>query len=165
MPLVGLALSFGAVVQEQALATRSDDDPLAAVQLYVDAFNKADEQAMAACFAADGHILDGMAPHIWSGPSTARDWWRDVQHEAEHLALGDFFMTLGAPLHNAVTDDAAYVVAPATLVFKARGQQITQTGALFTVALRKIAGHWRIAAWTWSKGAGGGTGDVARSNA
>ena len=147
------------------MSIQSEDDAVAAVQRYVDAFNEADEQGMTACFAADGFILDGMAPHIWSGTSTARDWWSDVQHEAGHLGLSDFSMTLGPPLHNNVTGDAAYVVAPGTLEFRVRGQQVTQTGALFTVALRRVAGNWLIAAWAWSKGAGGGTADVARSDA
>jgi len=30
-------------------------------------------------------------------------------------------------------------------------KQHTQTGALFTVALCKLAGEWRIAAWAWAK--------------
>ena len=32
------------------------------------------------------------------------------------------FITLGEPLHNNVTGDAAYVVVPATMTFKLRGQ-------------------------------------------
>jgi len=45
-----------------------------------------------------------------------------------------------------------HVVVPATMTFKVRGHQITQTGAMFTVALRKLAGEWRIRAWAWTKG-------------
>jgi hypothetical protein len=44
------------------------------------------------------------------------------------------------------------VVVPATMTFKLRGEQITQTGAVFTVALRKLSDGWRIAAWAWAKG-------------
>ena len=60
--------------------------------------------------------------------------------------------------------DAAYIVAPATLTFRVRGQPVTQSGALFTVALRREQGEWLIAVWAWSKGAGLGTGDVARAS-
>jgi len=35
---------------------------------------------------------------------------------------------------------------------KVRGKQMTQSGAVFTVALRNIADGWRIAAWAWAKG-------------
>jgi hypothetical protein len=36
--------------------------------------------------------------------------------------------------------------------FKVRNQEILQTGAMFTVALQKLAEGWRIAAWAWAKG-------------
>jgi hypothetical protein len=29
---------------------------------------------------------------------------------------------------------------------------VNQTGAVFTVALRKLAEGWRIVAWAWAKG-------------
>jgi hypothetical protein len=38
------------------------------------------------------------------------------------------------------------------MTFKVRGQQATHTGAIFTVALRRLAEGWRIAAWAWAKG-------------
>jgi hypothetical protein len=41
----------------------------------------------------------------------------------------------------------------ATMTFKVHGQQIAQSGATYTVALRKLAAGWRIRAWAWAKGA------------
>ena len=64
----------------------------------------------------------------------------------------NYFVTLGEPLHNNITGDSAYVVGPATMKFKVQSQEILQTGAMFTVALRKLAEGWRIAAWAWAKG-------------
>jgi hypothetical protein len=130
----------------------SSDNPVTAVQRYIDAFNKGDVDGMAACFAIPGSILDGMAPHVWHGATAARDWYRDVLVESEHVGAGDYFVTLGAPLHANVTGDAAYVVAPATMTFKVHGMQVTQSGATFTTALRKVEGNWRIASWAWAKG-------------
>ena len=127
-------------------------DPLATVKQYINAFNKSDEGAMAATFAVPGSILDGMAPHLWVGPTASQDWYRDVLIEGEQHGATDYFVTLGEPMHNNVTGDSAYVVVPATMTFKVQGQQITQTGAVFTVALRKLAEGWRIAAWAWAKG-------------
>jgi hypothetical protein len=46
---------------------------MAAVRQYVDAFNSGDEQAMAAACADPMQILDGMSPHVWQGPTAARD--------------------------------------------------------------------------------------------
>lgn len=126
--------------------------PRSAVESYIDAFNRQDANGMAACFAEQGVILDGMAPHLWTGRSAATDWWRDVLAEGEHLGAGDYRVTLGEPAHTIVTGDSAYIVAPATMTFKLKGQPITQTGAGLTFALTKQNGSWRIAAWAWSKG-------------
>lgn len=130
----------------------STSDPVAAVRQYIDAFNKGDAAAMAATFAVPGSILDGMPPHVWQGPTAAQDWYRDVLVEAKQHGASDYFVTVGEPLHNNVTGDSAYVVVPATMTFKLQGKQVTQSGAVFTVALRKVAEGWRIAAWAWTKG-------------
>lgn len=126
--------------------------PLATVQAYLDAFHAGDSAAMAAAFAADASILDGMAPHLWLGPTAALDWYRDVLAEGAHLGASAYRVTLGEPVHNDITGDRAYIVAPATMTFDLNGTRITQTGAVFTVALRRLADGWRISAWAWSKG-------------
>ncbi|HZA10137.1 YybH family protein [Mycobacterium sp.] len=128
------------------------DTPLAALQQYIDAFNSGDARGMAATFAVPGSILDGMAPHVWQGPTAAEDWYGDVLVEGEQHGASGYAVTLGEPLHNNVTGDSAYVVVPATMTFDTDGRQVTQSGALFTVALRRIPEGWRIAAWAWSKG-------------
>jgi hypothetical protein len=127
-------------------------DPMAAVHQYIDDFNKGDGEAMSATFAVPGLILDGMAPHVWQGPTASQDWYRDVLIEGERHGASDYFVTLGEPLHNNITSDSAYVVVPATMTFKIHGQQVVQNGAVFTVALRKLADGWRISAWAWAKG-------------
>jgi hypothetical protein len=127
-------------------------DPVAAVRQYIDSFNKCDEKGMAATFAVPGSILDGMAPHVWQGPTASQDWYRDVLIEAKQHGASNYFVTLGEPLHNRTTGESAYVVIPATMAFKVHGQQVTQSGAIFTVALRKLAEGWRITAWAWTKG-------------
>ena len=128
-------------------------DPVAVVRQYVDAFNKGDAKGMAATFAVPGSILDGMAPHLWQGPTAAHDWYKDVLIEGKQHGASDYSVTVGEPLHNNVTGDSAYVVVPATMTFKMGGKQVTQSGAFFTVALRRLAEEWRIAAWAWTKGA------------
>ncbi len=55
-------------------------------------------------------------------------------------------------MHVDVTGDSAYVVVPASMTFKLRGKQVTQSGAIFTTALRKVGDSWRIHAWAWAKG-------------
>ena len=149
-------LIFCALVTIMTSTTRAEpntSEAFATVRQYIDAFNKGDVKAMSSFFAVPGVILDGMAPHLWQGPTAAQDWYRDVLTEGEHLGASGYVVTLGEPQHVNVTGDAAYVVVPATMTFKLRGQQITQTGATFVVALRRLPEGWRIAAWAWAKGA------------
>lgn len=127
-------------------------DPLTAVHEYIDAFNKGDAKAMAACFTVPGSILDGLSPHVWNGPAACEDWYRDVLAAAQHEGATDYRVTIGAPFHASITGDSAYVVVPAGMTFKMRGKQITQSGATFTIALQKREGRWRISAWAWAKG-------------
>ncbi len=127
-------------------------EPLAAVQKYIAAFNECDDTAMSSMFDTHGVIVDGMAPHVWLGPTAAKDWYRDVLVEAEHHGASGYTVTLEEPLHHDITGDAAYLVVPATMRFSVNGAQVTQTGAYFTVALRRRTAGWRIAAWAWTKG-------------
>jgi ketosteroid isomerase-like protein len=136
------------------------DNPSATVTRFVDAFNRLDVAEMSATFAVPSFILDGMAPHVWSGPTAAADWCRDALAEADHLGISDFHVTLDAPLHDVATGEAAYFVAPATMRFKVGGQPVTQSGATLTIALKREDGRWLISAWAWTKGAGGGVDDA-----
>ena len=59
----------------------STENPPAAVHQYIDGFNKGDTKMVAATFAVSGSILDGMAPHVWDGPTATQDcietcWWK-----------------------------------------------------------------------------------------
>lgn len=128
------------------------DDPVATVHQYADALNRNDAKTMTAVFAVPGSILDGMAPHVWQGPTASQDWYRDVLTDSQKHGVTEIFVKLGQPLHNDITGDSAYVVVPATMTFKVQGQTVTQSGAMFTVALRRVAEKWRIASWAWAKG-------------
>lgn len=121
-------------------------DPMSVIRKYIEAFNKGDGEAMAAMFSAPSSILDGMAPHLWLGPTAAQDWYRDVQTEGERHHASGYHVTLGEPPQNDIAGDSAYVVVPASKSFKVHGKRVTPKGVFFTVARRKIAEGWRIAA-------------------
>jgi len=127
-------------------------DPRAAVRQYIDAFNEGDGDGMAAVFSISGAILDGMAPHLWQGRAASREWYADVLKEGKSHGASAYCVTFAEALHNKTTGNSAYVVIPAMMTFQLNGRQVTQTGAIFTVALRKLADAWRIAAWAWAKG-------------
>src|SRR5215203_4936230 len=87
-------------------------EPLATVRQYIESFNNGDPKGMAATCAVPMSILDGMAPHVWHGPTACEDWYRDAMIEGEHLGATDYFVDLGEPKHNTITGDSAYVVIP-----------------------------------------------------
>lgn len=140
-----------ASIHKEALEV-NEADPMSAVRRYITAFNNGDCRAMAAMFTVTGSILDGMAPHVWQGPTAAQDWYRDVLVEGLQHGASGHAVRLGEPQHVNVMGDRAYVVVPATVTVNTRGKQVTQSGATFTVALCKLPAGWRIAAWAWSKG-------------
>ena len=129
--------------------------PTDTVRRYIDAFNKGDVKTMAALFNKSGLILDGLAPHVWHGPTACQDWYREALEAGEREGAR-LFIALGEPSHADVTGDNGKVVVPATMTFKVHGQQITQTGATYKVALARFAAGWRIRAWAWAKGAQAG---------
>jgi ketosteroid isomerase-like protein len=125
---------------------------MGAVRQYIDAFNKGDMEGMAATCAVPASILDGMAPHVWQGPTACKDWYRDVLTTGEREGATGYFVTLEEPRHVDVSGDRGYVVVPATMTFKVRGEQVTQSGSTFTAALQKLPAGRRITAWAWAKG-------------
>jgi hypothetical protein len=153
---LGLVVANATIAQVagtfETIAQAPSSDTMAVVHRYIEAFNKGDEAKMAAAFAVPGQILDGMAPHVWQGPTATQHWYKDVLVEGRRHGASQYFVALGEPLHNNVTGDSAYIVVPATMTFKVEGKQVTQSGAVFTVALHKFPEGWRIAAWAWAKG-------------
>lgn len=127
-------------------------DPLLTVKQYIDCFNKSDVKGMAAICASPMSILDGMPPHTWHSATASEDWYRDVLAEGERHGAGDYLVSLGEPWHVNVRADCAYVVLPASMKFKVRGKDVTQSDSVFTVVLRKLAEGWRLTAWAWAKG-------------
>ena len=127
-------------------------DPMEAVRNYIDCFNKGNVAGMAATCAAPMSINDGMPPHVWHGPTASQDWYRDVLITGEQEGASDYVVDLGDPLHCKITGDSAYVAVPATMSFTFRGKRVKQSGSVFTVALRRLAADWHLAAWAWTKG-------------
>jgi ketosteroid isomerase-like protein len=124
---------------------------MATINQFIDGFNRDDSAAAAAACAPQASIIDDFPPHEWQGPNACQDWWAALA--ASDRAAGDTWghVTLGAPWHFSVTGNRAYVVLPATFVYKERGKPISQRDSVFTVALRKYDAGWRITGWAWSE--------------
>jgi ketosteroid isomerase-like protein len=152
LPLSSLLARKNHSMKKEKVAVSSSDNPMSAVLKYVDGFNNGDQKAMAEACADPMQILDGMSPHVWQGPTAAQNWYADALAEGEHLGVTNYHIGLGEPRHVDMSGDFAYVVVPATLDYKLQGNQVNQTGAVFTFALRKVETEWRLSAWAWAKG-------------
>jgi hypothetical protein len=119
------------------------------IQKYLNAFDRANAGAMAVRFVVPGVILEGMPPHLWSGVP------EDALVEEENFGDGDLFIAFGEPRHDEATDDPAHIVIPTSTSFQIGGREVRQTGALFTLALRKTGEGWCIGAWAWARRAWG----------
>ena len=72
--------------------------------------------------------------------------------KVSNMVRQDMSLLWASQWHVTVTGDNAYAVVAASMTFRVQGKQVTQTGAILTVALRKLGAGWRIAAWAWTKG-------------
>ncbi|MBV8172387.1 MAG: hypothetical protein JO219_10710 [Candidatus Eremiobacteraeota bacterium] len=148
--LMGL-LAFASVAPAAAAATGTAGE-LAPVYQFVEGVNHDDAAAEAAACAAPVVVVDDFAPHLWQGATACADWAGAFSVFARQSKITDNHITLGAPLHDDVTGDRAYVVFPATYTYKLGGKPTTENGAVWTLVLKKTAAGWRIAAWTWAEG-------------
>lgn len=145
------AILIGAIVLAFAAPARASDetDIAAAINKMNDAMNKNDNKTAAAAYAANATIIDEFPPHIWSGGNAFTAWSNDFASDAKAKGDTDPLVTTGKPLHVKVSGDRGYAVVPATFTFKEKGKKVTEHG-LWTFAMQKSGGEWRIAGWSWA---------------
>ena len=138
-----------AMVGAGPVVASQETDVMAPVRQFINGFNKSDiKTAEAAC--TDGiFIIDDFPPHGWGGSDAISKWLHDLDTFEKKNGTSDPSVILGKPRHIDVTGDHAYVVVPTKLSYKKKGQLVKETG-LMTLALRKGAAGWRIAAWSWA---------------
>jgi len=149
MRKLSLALAFAALLCIPAAA--QDAAVMATVQHFVDAFNKGDTKTAILLCTVEAHIIDEFPPFQWHGAGACAKWSADYDHDARKNSITGGVVTLGSPRHVDVVRDRAYVVVPADYAYKQNGKPMKETASLLTVVLRKTAGGWHIAAWSWSK--------------
>jgi ketosteroid isomerase-like protein len=151
--LVALALALLAQVPDVAAQQTADQKAVVAVMnQFIDGFNKGDVATAIATCAAQTSIIDEFPPFQWSGAGACGKWANDWDADAKKKGITAGAVTLGAPRHNVVEGDRAYLVIPATYEVTQKGKQVKQTGAVMAVTLRKGAAGWKITAWSWSTG-------------
>jgi hypothetical protein len=123
---------------------------LATVHQFVDGFNKGDTKSALATCAPSASIIDDVPPHEWQGPTACADWARDLVAENKIAGITDGIVTLGTPWRIDVNGSRAYVVMSASYRYKVHGKPVTESGSIFTVALQRLGGAWRITGWAWA---------------
>ena len=146
--LIALAL---AILASAPVVASEKTDVMAAVNQFVDAFNKGDTKLLAAACADETSIIDEFPPHEWHGAGACSKWANDYDSDARKNAIADGFVTLRKPQHIDVTADLAYVVGSANYSFKKNGIPVKETGSMFTLVLKNGGSGWRITGWAWAK--------------
>jgi len=100
--------------------------------------------------APEASIIDDFGQHAWLGPKACADWLNAFSAFMKTENIASPKVTLGKPEHVAVDGNRAYAVIPATFSYQQKGKAMTEKGT-WTFALQKMAGGWRIGAWTWSQ--------------
>lgn len=132
----------------QAVASEKED-VLAVVHRWVDGFNKGDTKSALAQCTDDAVIIDSLPPHEWHGAGACSAWLNDYYAWAKQNDAVFDHSTTGKIRHVDITGDRAYVVLSATFAQKIKGTLNTEKG-IWTFAMKKGSGGWRIAGWAWA---------------
>ncbi len=131
-----------------AAAAHADDK--AEIRTMVERYVGDMSPATASLCTEDAVIIDGSAPYVWRGPHACDDWRRDQLATAEKTGISEVRLVLGKPLHLKISGEVAYAVFPATLTYSKDHRTVSLAGNVWTVALRKVGGLWKIASWSFT---------------
>jgi hypothetical protein len=132
-------------------ATSDQNDIMATLKKFNDNFNRGAMSATVAACAPRTIIIDDFPPHAWQGASSCSTWWTALFAYDKAAGIGKEKVTMGAPRHVDITGDRAYVVVPATYTYDEKGKPVTESDAVWTFAMQKLAIGWRIAGWAWAQ--------------
>src|SRR5258706_353922 len=121
-----MVLAFALGASASAIASEATN-VMATVNRFVDGFNKGDLKSAAAACADQMSIIDEFSPHLWQGAGAFSKWVDDFDADAKKKDVTDGFVTLSKPRHIDVTEDRAYVVAPADYSLKQKGKTMKET--------------------------------------
>ena len=146
-----IVLFICAVVWSTSVFAASPNDEVTAqVTRFIDSFNKGDVKAAEATHTDKGVvIIDEVAPYLWQGHDSFKNWLVDLGKHDKALGITDGKVTLGPVARVEVEGDRAYVVFPSTYTFKQKGVA-TKEAAHMTFALRKADAGWKINGWSFT---------------
>jgi ketosteroid isomerase-like protein len=145
------ALLAAATLTATRVAATEEADVMTVVKDYNAALNRGDQKAAAADCADELSITDDFAPYSWQGPGAVAGWFADYAAWTRQNVVADDTVALARPWRVVVDGDRAYAVVPATFTYKKRGAKVVEAGSVWTFALRRTAGRWRILSWAWAQ--------------
>lgn len=148
LTLVAVA-ALAPLVAGPAVAS-DNDDVMATVKHYDQAFNKSDMKAWNGLCTDSAVIIDDFAPHVWQGATACGDWWSALDTYMKQHGITNGTVTMGTPWHVEITGDRGYAVYPVHFAFRLKGKPVAEPG-VWTLTLQKLAPGWRIAGWAWAQ--------------
>jgi ketosteroid isomerase-like protein len=147
MKRVIIALAITALTLAGASSTfaTDKDDIMAVLKLW----NDTDPAKNTASCADEATVIDDFPPFEWKGSGACANWAKAFDGFADKNAITDSTGTLGKPKQFVVNGDRAYVVAPGTFSYTAKGKPVKLT-AIAAFVLHKTAAGWRITSWSWA---------------
>jgi ketosteroid isomerase-like protein len=131
-------------------AASPNDEITAPVVKFIDSFNKGDVKAAAATHTEKGIvIIDEVAPYLWQGHDSFKNWLADLEKHDKARGITDGKVTLGSVTRVEVEGDRAYVVYPSAYTFKQKGVAMKEA-AQMTFAMKKAESGWRINGWSFT---------------
>lgn len=125
-------------------------DVTAPIRQFIDGFNQGDTKSAYAAYATgDIMIVDEFAPHRWYGPNAPQAWATDYDKHAQATGVSEGQVKYGPPTRTEIEGNVAYVIVPATYLYKQQGKPMLEKGEM-TFVLTSQGGAWKISAWTWS---------------
>ena len=146
-----LALLAATTLIAARAAASDETDVMAVVKDYNAALNNGDQKAAAADTADQVSITDEFAPYSWQGTGANAGWFADYAAWTKQNDVANDTVALASPWHVVVDGDRAYAVVPATFTYTKRGAKVVEAGSVWTFALHRTAGHWRIVSWAWAQ--------------
>ena len=145
-PLILFALILQLDTMQVVASAKTD--AMEPVQQFVVGFNKGDFSSAVAACADTASVIDDFPPHAWQG-SGCKEWADGFEAVTKQEGITEARIILDKPRHVDVTGDRAYVVVPVRLDYKVKGKP-KKLPSLFTAAIHKEAGGWRITGWAWT---------------
>jgi ketosteroid isomerase-like protein len=146
LALFGMIVLLG--ISAVAGAATSQDQLVAPIRQFIDAFNRGDSKSAAAVLAPGLVIIDDVSPHFWTAPNAFEAWSKALAAFDQAEGNTDGSVMLGKPTRVVVGADRGYVVSPTVYTFNRKGVAMREP-AQIVCALQKGTTGWQITGWTW----------------